>query len=618
MMIEIRNLLSSLPRWSLIVAVALPLYAGCSRYLTRTTDRRAYDAIANRQQAALGFTTDTRIQDPELREGGERMYSFTPRPLPDEMPAAFAEPAPTKPEVAVAEEEEAAYEEAMDRQAEQGQAAEVPVATRERLVDPDRTDDPLNAGRVFDLRQCLEYAQRHARALRNAKEDLYLAALDLTLERHLWTPQFSAQLDSDFTDFEADDALDQALTSVAEFAVRQRLPLGGEVVARAIGSFVEDLNAHVTDGESGQVIVEANIPLFRGAGRVAYESRYAAERELIYAVRRYERFRRTFLVDVASAYFDVQNQKQTVRNTQKSYLSRYDEWERAEFIERMGRSDTVFDTSRAQSSLRRAESALVGAREAYASAMDQFKILIGMPVREPLNVIDQADDVVSDTLDRLLTDVPLVDAIDTGLTYRLDLLNDADRVDDTRRGLVIAKNRILPDLDFRGDVSSTSDPMHLSATTFSADRTSWSAGFQLRIDDRRTEINDYREAIVSVRRAERNHEQFRDQVRADVRRAIRRIKRTSAVRDIEVANALENEVRLEAAKVQFRLGKMTNQNVVDAEDELLAARNVAAAAVAAYRVSILAYRRDTGTLRVDADGAWLDPVSSSDVGGGGP
>jgi outer membrane protein TolC len=338
---------------------------------------------------------------------------------------------------------------------------------------------------------------------------------------------------------------------------------------------------------------------------VAYESRYVAERQLIYAVRSYERFRRTFLVGVAGAYFDAQNLKQTVRNTQKSYLTRVEQYERAEFIERMGRSDSVLDTFRAESSLRRAESGLAQATERYQSAMDQFKILIGMPVAEELNVIDQAEDVASDSLDDLLTDVPLEEAIDTALHYRLDLLNDADRVDDARRGVVIAKNQVLPDLDFRGQLISRSDPNHLSATTFSTDRTFWQAGLQLRVDDRRTEINQYRESMIFLRRAQRGHDQFRDEVRADVRRAVRRIAQTAAIREIEEQNALQNAERLEAAKVQFELGRADNLDVVNAEDELLDARNTAAAAVAAYRVSILAYRRDTGTLRVAEDGSWI-------------
>ena len=50
----------------------------------------------------------------------------------------------------------------------------------------------------------------------------------------------------------------------------------------------------------------------------------------------------------------------------------------------------------------------------------------------------------------------------------------------------------------------------------------WEGGGQLRLDDRKTEQNAYRAALIGLRRARRNHEEFTDIVRADVRRAVRR------------------------------------------------------------------------------------------------
>ena len=69
-------------------------------------------------------------------------------------------------------------------------------------------------------------------------------------------------------------------------------------------------------------------------------------------------------------------------------------------------------------------------------------------------------------------------------------------------------------------------------------------------------------------------------------------------------NVEENEFRLAAARAQFDLGRSTNQDVVDAEDDLLNARNAYVRAVAAYRVAILELRRETGTLRVTDAGRW--------------
>jgi hypothetical protein len=44
--------------------------------------------------------------------------------------------------------------------------------------------------------------------------------------------------------------------------------------------------------------------------------------------------------------------------------------------------------------------------------------------------------------------------------------------------------------------------------------------------------------------------------------------------------------------------------VVEAEDILLGARNKLAQAQASMRLSILEFRRDTGTLRINDEGRW--------------
>jgi outer membrane protein TolC len=576
------------------LCVGITVVLGCQQRIIDRTDREVYSLIEGQQRAALGTTSDVHVgaEAGELADT-ERMYRFNPRPITAEVPESFrpktapAESAPAGPPVGA-------------------------TTVRERLaaetdLSPDIfTPEERPKVRVFGLVDTLGYAMHHARTLQDAKEALYLAALDLTLERHLWTPQFvgSIQARADFADAGGLHDYDRAMETVSDLTLTQRLPYGGSVSAQVISTLVRDLEEHVTSGESGSLILDADIPLLRGAGRVAYESRYSAEREMIYAVRTYERFRRSFLVEVAAAYFNLQQAKAAINNTYTAYESRIRDWEKADFKNRMGRSDTIFEAPRAKSSLRQAESALVSTKERYATALDRVKIFIGMPVGELLDVVGQEDDEKSKALDNLLPEVDVATAVEVALKYRLDLLSEVDRVDDSRRGVHIARNRILPDLDFTASVAFDSDPDHLSAVTFNTERHAWGAGLELRMDDRKTERNAYRAALVAVRQAARDHEQFVDTVIADVRRAIRRIVQQENLRRIQALNVEENEFRLEAARAQFDLGKKDNQDVVDAENDLLDARNDYASAVAAYRNAILEFRLDTGTLRVTDEGRW--------------
>ena len=110
--------------------------------------------------------------------------------------------------------------------------------------------------------------------------------------------------------------------------------------------------------------------------------------------------------------------------------------------------------------------------------------------------------------------------------------------------------------------------------------------------------------MISARRAERDLDETRDTVRADVRRAIRRIEQQENLMQIQAINVEELEFRLAASKAQYELGQTDNQEVVDTENDLLDARNDFASAVAGYRNAILQFRLETGTLRVNDEGLW--------------
>jgi outer membrane protein TolC len=584
-------------------ALGIVALAGCAQTLLDRTDRSVYRLVEQRQKDALGATANAslgEVHDPVRPDGS--MYEFVPRPVSPEVPEEFQRRPPTDRPTSNenARTEPAAHKTAdTDTSPEDAPGAELPQ------ISPDIFDE-RDAARLqtFRLSDALRYAMRHSREVQDAKEELYLAALDLTLERHLWTPLFVGSVQAEYANYGQVRDFDHAMSAVSEVAVTQRLPWGGEVAARVINSLMRDLGRHITSGESGNVILEANLPLFRRAGRVAFESRYAAERELIYAVRTFEDFRRSFTVLVAASYFDLQQRKAAIANAFTSYASLREEWLKADFVNRLGRSRTVFDAPRARSSFRRSEATLVSAKEQYASALDRFKIVLGMPVNDPLDVVPQEDDQESGAFEALLAEVDEIVAIDTALKLRLDLLTAVDRVDDAKRGVLIARNRILPDLEISGSVTLDSDPEQLNSTSYNLERLTWRGMAELRMDDRKTERNAYRASLITLRRAERAQDQLADTVRADVRRALRRIAQQRNLLQIQAMNVEENELRLRAAQAQYDLGKITNQDVVDADTDLLAARNQYADAVAEYRNAILEFRRDTATLRVDDDGHW--------------
>jgi len=562
-------------RYAILPPALTLIGLGACQWFADEADKEVYRLIAQRQEAALGFTSSADLGPAAVpARPGDTAYQFAPHPVPAGVPRDLIP---------------------SSQRAEPG--AEEPPAS-----GPATASAPAEAGQPLEMTftDIVRYAFAHARDFQSAKEDLYLAALDLTLERHLWTPRFvSSQLSAEYANYGQIRQFDRAMAAVAEFAVEQRLPYGGTVTARTINTLMRDLGHHITSAETGQAILEADIPLLRGAGKTAYESRYQAERNLIYAVRSFERFRQTFLTDVLSDYFSLLNGKQQVANAEESIKAFQDDVARASALVEAERLIQL-ESQRAENTLLREQNNVLSTQEEYETSLDQFKIRIGMPTTQRIELAEEDIPLREPTINEQ-------EAITAALSYRLDLLNELDRVDDSRRQVEIAKNGLLPDLNVVGSLTMDTDPAHLRMFDYDIERLTWRGSASLEVPlERYAERNALRDAMVQLERAKRNHDLAADRVRQEVRRALRRLELSRGQLLIQQKNMEIAEVRRRAAKVRFELGQISNRDQLEAERDLLDARNGYASALASYRQAIVQLHRDTGTLRVEDDGRWLD------------
>src|SRR5690606_27164577 len=97
---------------------------------------------------------------------------------------------------------------------------------------------PIEARHRLDFFGALNYAVQHSRAYQTQIENVYLAALDVTLERHLFTPRPFAQTSLTYDAGRFDDvSFRSALVATQSVGIRQQLPYGGEIVAEGLVSF---------------------------------------------------------------------------------------------------------------------------------------------------------------------------------------------------------------------------------------------------------------------------------------------------------------------------------------------------------------------------------------------
>lgn len=308
----------------------------------------------------------------------------------------------------------------------------------------------------LDLEALLGYAIAHGPEYRRQKEDLFLTTLSLIIERHEWGPRFFSSVTGRVDGVPEAGDNDTALNLIASLGVTQRLPYGGTISAAALVDYVRFLEKAATNNlpdetDATEFQIALDLPLLRGAGRAAatVEARIQAERDLIYAVRGFERFRREFFVDLATTYFDLLRRQGQLANRDLQLQNLEQSAELFTALAEAGRQ-TFFQAQRAEQRVLRARNQLLNQRENYARQLDNLKLQIGLPTTRPLEIVAVDIEVPEVSLDP-------DDAVLTGRNLRLDLQTAGNRVTDSQRGVLIARNGLLPDLDFSADLSIPTD-----------------------------------------------------------------------------------------------------------------------------------------------------------------
>ncbi|MEO1007307.1 MAG: TolC family protein [Planctomycetota bacterium] len=466
-------------------------------------------------------------------------------------------------------------------------------------------DIPSDVMRL-DLPTALRQAQITGRDFLFAQEDYLLAAIALLSERHLWSPRFFNDTMATFSGGADDGQLDGVIDLMNELRVTQLLPNGGDIAASWIVSATEQLRNEVSGQyvQSSELVLDANIPLFRGAGSVAREDLIQAERDLVYAARDFERFRREFLVTVASTYFSLLQDASAIRNLSEQLRNLRRTLERQQARQEAGEI-ALFELNITRSSVLAANNSLQGTLESFILSLDSFKILLGLDPRTPVVLapleLELNDPVATPT-----------EAAAAALLYRLDLQTERDEVLDARRAVYNARNEVLPDFDFFGQASLPTDPdVREGGLAFDPDDFGYSAGFRFSLPlDRRIERLAVRSSQIALEREIRDFEEFRDSIVVASRSALRsievaRFQLILAERQVEI-----NELRFEEQLIKE--DEVTPQELVDTQAELLDARNARTAAEADLRNAILAYLLTTGQLRVGRDGNLL-PLPGMDL-----
>jgi outer membrane protein TolC len=463
---------------------------------------------------------------------------------------------------------------------------------------------------IISLEKAVELATLHNRNFLSQKEDLYLQALDLSLARFQYTPIFGGGADISYTDRQRiaentatgvdEITREKTINSNAGVGFNWLLRTGGRIAADFSTDFVRFVSNDSGWATSSALGATFTQPFLRGAGyRIAIENLTQAERNLLYALRDFTRFRKEFTVDIVANYYQVLQNRDRVRNAFQGYESFKVSVEREQARAKEGETP-LSELNRLKESLLSTEQGWISAIRNYQLSRDRFKIDLGLSMDTSL-ILDESE------LDNLTIHHPSItanQAIKAALETRLDLENVSDRLQDVERRIRIAADGLQADLDLTlsGNVSSRpGNGFQLP----DLDQRSWTAslGIDLPIN-RKRERNNYRSALIAFDRAQRQYEQFVDQMKLDIQDGWRNLEQRRREFEISEVRVELSQNRREEELLKRELGLGLALDLVDAQNDLINSQNQRTSALISHTIARLGFWRDMGILFIKENGQW--------------
>lgn len=450
--------------------------------------------------------------------------------------------------------------------------------------------------RVLTFDDAVAYALEHSEEYLNAEEAYLLVAIRLLIEEHRWEPIPSNITTAGYTSNGGGSRFDNALSIVNELGASQKLPFGGDVSAAFVARATQQLDDYLnsTDTQGASFVLRANIPLLSGFGDVAQEDLVQSRRNLVYAARSFEQFRRNFYFDLSNDYLNLVLQLQGIANGRRQVERSADVEARTKALVTSGRTEP-FQADLATQNTLFALDRLSGQREAYRLSVDRFKARIGMDVAEPVEI--------DPTQFKLpVPKVNMQESLGLAFRYRLDLQNERDLVDDFARKVDVARNATLGDLNLRlTNNLPTDSTLPESGLNFDPNSNQFAAAIVYEMPlDRVDENLRLRQSQILLEQSKRSYYQSRDDAAVGVRQAARGIERSlfsNAVAEKNVQASMNRQAAIDAAP-----DRATARDRTDAVDALRRAQDSLDSAKKDLQIAILRYLNNTGQLRISPQG----------------
>jgi outer membrane protein TolC len=470
-------------------------------------------------------------------------------------------------------------------------------------VTPDSNDiqlDPnwIPSGRLT-LAEAVAIGTAQSREYQNRKETLYSSTLDLTLRRHDFVTQWFGTIDGGYSKTGSDESVDAG----GQLGFDKLMAQGTQISTAIAVDWMRFLTGDPQTSLGSVLSASVTQPLLRGSSKdVVQENLTQAERNVLYQIRSFARFRKQFLVTIVSGYLRTLESLDSVKNAESNYASLQMAYDEASLNAEAGRLPP-YEADQTKQRMLQARDNLAQTQRSYEQTLDNFKLLLAIPVDADVQ-LDPNEMTALTAIDITEPEFPVDDAVAAALAMRLDLVTALDEVDDAKRKVDVAVDALRARLDLVASANVPSTP-ETDFDRLQFDEGRYNAGLSLDLPlDKLGERNAYRRAMISYSQAQRDYELASDEVKLGVRNAYRGLVE-AARRYVIQKNSLElAQERVKSTTMLLSAGRAQSRDLLDAQDSLLSAQNDTTSTLVDYMIARLNFYRDTEILQVKPDGLW--------------
>jgi outer membrane protein TolC len=480
-------------------------------------------------------------------------------------------------------------------------------------ISPDPNELPLLDNTLYPLPltlpQTVAIATTYNRQYNTEKDNLYLTALDFTEIRHVYEPMpfFGGE-----AGYRKDGRNDEGTGLFTRYGFNELLATGTQVGVDVGLGFLDIATGDMRSGFSSIFTAVVSQPLLRGAGRkIALENLTQGQQNVLYQIRTFNRFRKSFVTSIVTQYYEVLGLYDRQLNACDYYVELAKICDSLEKRAKSGRIER-YEFEQAEQDRLIALANYVKARKDYEGALDDFKMRLSVSPKTQLQ-LDRNELAIFKQGNLGVFSLSEDEAITIALNQRLDLANAADIVIDAERKVDLAADAIRAELNLIGYVGVQkpertvfgANPGELARTR---DRYQLSAELDLPID-RLFEKNNYRRALIELMQRQRYHQELTDTVVLEVRRSYRDLKEAHFRYEIERKNFSVARARTNHTLSLLQYDRASTRDVLDAQEDLLDAKDAETSALVDYLVAGIEFLRDTGTMKIKPDGMWEETIS---------